>query len=470
MADDSGFYYDPGTGRYFRELPPHLSNIKDSLPSRDLPTAEASDLLEQSAPRTRRRYGGELVPKTLFRLTAHISRFLDPFNVLQYTLPQSVLCSSRRFELEAYMSGASIPLTPEASAVLGAPRKVTDMTLNRSGDLVISSTRLPSSDSALFFVSELAFNKAEKKVDVRPITLELCQTFTMLGPEIGISANEQSEIVLHYEALRKSGFVLARTYRPGRDGVVAQETLSSRWYKTEPARWPMPLHIRKIPLAEGLTCTPFLTGGTIGALSTLKGEIHVLGMYNISDMESTHTLCSPDESSVLSMAFREHELILYAGTRSGTVLTWDLRTESLDPTSIMNIESSSSVVPSVIQLHVIDNDYLVANCLDSKLLLWDLRMNRQVLSYSEHINSHHACRSVVDKSQSVVVAVGDDKSIRVWSLWEGTMLRCIPEMRYSDGLLVGELPGIAYTNSLGGPSGPPALLVATHEGFTPLSL
>ena len=470
MADDTGFYYDPGTGRYFRELPPHLSNIKDSLPARELPTAEASDKLEQSAPRTRRRYGTDLVPKTLFRLTSHISRFLDPFNVLQYTLPQAVLCSSKRFELEAYMSGASIPLTPEASAVLGAPRKVTDMTLNRSGDLVISSTRLPTSDSALFFVSELSFNKAEKKVDVRPITLELCQSFSMLGPEIGISGNEQSEIVLHYEALRKSGFVLARTYRPGRDGQVSQETLSSRWYKTEAARWPMPLHHRKIPLAEGLTCTPFLTGGTIGALSSLNGEIHVLGMYNISDMESTHTLCTPDESSVLSMAFREHELILYAGTRGGNVLMWDLRSESPKPSSSITIEKTSTLNPSVIHIHTIDNDYLLANCLDSKLLLWDCRMNRQVLSYSEHINSHHSCHSVVDTSQSVVAAVGDDKSIRVWSLWEGTLLRCIPEMRYSDGLLEGEFPGIAYSNSLGGPSGPPALLVATHEGFTPLSL
>lgn len=472
-----GFYFDPVTGHYFREAPAHLGYQTNLPVTRSKNRQEGADTSkERVIPRAEYGYTytqlaylrPDLMPKTLFSLTAHISRFLDPFRAVHYSLPHATVCSVSALEMEASMSGASIPLTPEASALLGAPRVVRDMMVNRSGDMIISSTRLPT-NSALFFVSELNFDKHEKKAHVKPITLELCRNYSMLGTEIGISGNGKSDIVVHYEALPSCGYVLARTYRPGSDGEVSQETLSSRWYKTDAARWPMTLE--GVPNADAIACTPSLSREVVGAISTIDGEVNVLCLPNASDMTLLQKLNTPDKSSALSLTFLEDPQILHVGTRSGTIVSWDLRCESSSPSSTTTIESSEKVRPSVIQMHSVGDNYLVTNCLDSKLLLWDWRMNRQVLSYPTHVNSHHPCRSIVDSSRSFVAAVGDDRSIRLWSLWKGLLLRCIKDTEYSTkDLLDGEFPAIAYSESLGGNGGVPSLLVATHEALIPFSL
>ena len=488
-----GFYYDEESGRYFRKPPRRLAYMTNTHPAppsrktlRNIASHQSSTCQSTTSPHHntplhlhvnhahRQLLLGQTtvaIPKSVFGLLSSAPLSLDPLLALAPALPRALLSSSRQLEHGVSLSRPNISLLHNATPHLGTPRKVRDVTVNRGGDIVVCAMRAPVG-SVVFFASEIVFTKPEKKVVIRPIspTIETGPGYSMFGRDIDIvSCGEtESHVVMHYFTSPTSSYVIVKTYRRREDVAFSQASLPTRSYETEEARWPSELdgqlHI------DALCCTPSLSKGLIGAVSTQKGVVKVLRLLNASSVTTTHTRKTPDKSSALSLGFCEQASLVYAGTRSGTVVAWDLRSRSCVSSDALSTGRPNGMKPSVIQVHPLGDHYFIANCMDSKLLLWDCRMHRQVLSYPSHINSFRSCRSVVDTAQSFVAAVGEDQTIRVWSLWRGTLLRNILPAEYSRKLLDGELPAITYSNCLGGPRGYPALLVGTHEGLTPFTM
>ena len=464
-ADLPGYYFDKEKKRYFRTPSPHLAYMASDI--RAPPPSLTDTSKEGSAIVPSYRVRHPLSPKSIFSLTAHVSR---TFDASHYALSQLLVCNSTRrgsVDLNGSVTGPSM--------YFNTCRKITHLLLNQSGNVVYTSLRLLELPSGVMFLtSEIVFDRLENKLSLCSVGFEACRIDSFIGPAMGISAHGHSDILLHCERYYNTGciYVQAKTYETGIKEDIDQSTMSSRCHAAR-------CRVTELPSAgfttEALASTPTLSESVIGAIAIGSSHkcdaIHILGLPNANDLVLLETRYMPRKSIVFSLAFHEDTPLLYAGTRSGTVTTWDLRS-NVESTS-MTIKTSSKSNPSVIQMHPLENHYLLANCLDSKLLLLDTRMNRQVLSYPAHINLYHPCRSTVDKSQSFVAAVGEDKAIRLWSIWQGKLLRTIPETEYtaSDQGVVDEgLPAIAWTNSLGGPGGVPAMLIGTPGGYTPFTL
>ena len=452
-----GFYYDEEKQRYFRAPPGHLAYMTpDHQPA---PTFAAESKTQAgrhdyTSTSTVRRWdacaaGRGHVPKSVFAMQSRISTSFDP-SLLYQTLPLTFACSSCPMEL-----------TP-------MDRRVLDIKLNGDGNLAVITLKEDDMNQTIQLCQFLFSPPSQRKMLLLPHLGRYISN--EYGSCVGVcSYGTDSEIVLVLDGYYNYGRIVAYTFGKRQDAFEGE----SLWFvKDTTHRFPL-----FVPKSEFLCCVPRYTGGVLCAapgnyrdkqhsgkvsvlgLSSSRRQLKILDVYNVGD-----------ESTLMSLTFREDPLHLYAGTRSGIVASFDLRTKR--KCSTMTVNKESKTAPSVIRLHALGREYLITSCMDSKLLLWDCRMNRQVLSYAEHCNSHYWCQSVVDKSQGFVACVGEDKSIRVWSAWTGSLLRCIPMSEYATdrNVLDGEFPAIAHTHSLGGIEGAHALLVGTKEGVTPFTV
>lgn len=446
MAGIPGYYFDDEKKRYFRSPPEHLAYTMPDMPSKSAPSSTHNPHCSSSTVATRPQRECTLasaLPKSLYDLTTRISRFHDPFTTLRYALPQAVVCNSKCRKLD--------------DAIEVGGHHVSHIVLNEAGSMVALSTS--SSEISKFFVLEI-YVWPEKRFNVPVSAMELFPSYysadhTMMGPNICVTSYDKSELVMYSHTLGVRVGVLTPTSSCVRNRESYWNSCGDR------------SALSNVPV-DALASTT-VSEKVLGAISTHHGRVKV---FSMPDMQSIRTCHSVDKSSVFSLTFHQEPLLLYAGTRSGTVVTWDLRSKkSVSSASVAN-KGNVRTNPSVIQMHTLDGNYLIASCLTSKILLWDCRMNRPVLTYPGHQNSYHSCRSCVDHSQSFLAAVGEDKSIRIWSLWKGTLLRTISEAEYviNEGLFDGEIPAISYSDHLGGLQGKPALLIATHEGLTSLTI
>ena len=454
--DIPGYYYDEEKKRYFRSPPEHLAYMMTDTPSKGVGSCTSND--SPFKVRTHSQHSRTLanaVPRSVFDLTARISSLRDPSSTLYYALPQTLVCSSRRHQLD------NLKKRMHYDHCLDPP-KFSHVMLNQSGNLVVSSVKLSMGPCQYphFLVSGLYFVGPENRVKVLPATMEHLSWCESLSPNMSITEYRKAEIVM---CCSKTD-VMVCVCRPDRNREIDDVSQPH-------CRWTCKVSLKSMTDIDEKTVTTIsLSEKVLGAYNSVRrGNIDV---YELPDLKPVQSHTTPDKSSALSLLFRPSPLLLHAGTRSGTIVTWDLRSERYVSSTAIPNDSHDRAKPSVIQMHALDNNYLVANCLSSKLLLWDCKMNRQVFSYPRHANSYRPCQSCVDASQSVLAAVGEDKAIRVWSVWKGTLLRTIAETEYvTNGCLYdGELPAIAYNDHLGGRGGKPGLLIATHEGFTPFTI
>jgi hypothetical protein len=434
-----GFYYDEEKQRYFREPPKHLAYMqsdqltKPCKKKRDTKTkCDTVSVSSNSGRCSRLGYACgtalSVVPKSVFSLASRMPSCRDP-SLLQRTLPQTLVCSSK--------------------SVGGISRSVVnDMKVNIRGDLAVFGH-----ESELVDVLQVSLVPPQRRICL----LRATRT-AMTARMSGISAHgTSSDVVVVFNGC----YVHAQTYEKGRKGVEKNVSYDFN------AHFPRNTFSRDLEGVELISCLPRFSGGVLCAVSYVKGHAGKVSILSFPD--GSTLICSGmysmGQEKILSLTFREEPLLLYVGTRSGIITAWDLRSKS--KASTITVKADGSIRPSVIRLHSIDSDYLVTSCMDSRLLLWDCRMqNRQVLSYAEHRNSHHWCQSIVNESQGFVASVEEDRSILIWSTWTGRLLRRIQMSMYvsDEAAMDGVFPVICHTERLGGVEGAQALLIGTPEG------
>ena len=449
-----GYYYDPKTKRYFRSPPQHLAYMVTDF------KATPRTSRPRDGPRYDKTY--DQVPTSFFNLVCQTSRSLHPPNML--TITETSICSSKCHPMEGFFDRGKV---------------VANLRLNTKGDMVAAYILEPLglNPVSFLYLYELGFSKPRKEIKLLPFYFRSFHPQYMLGSPVGICGDGESEVVVCYEKVRKRGCVIARTCKSGTSDGVDEDLFTRNWHTTDEhvdsahAMWTVPVREDSCS-ADALSCTTSTSNGVLGALSTTKGMVHVLGLLNMHSLVEIGKRQTPDKRSVLSLEFSKSHAVLYAGTRSGKVMLWDLRSSS-NTCSMIHIKRSGRLNPSVIQLHTLNDNYLVTNSMSSELLLWDCRMNRQVISYPGHTNSYRTCQSAIDRTQSIVAAVSEDKTIRIWSVWSGKLLRCIPDTEYVIGdyeIDDCKLPAIAFSNFDEWAGGLPILLVATHNGITHFSI
>ena len=434
-----GFYYDEEKQRYFREPPKHLAYMRSEQlatpckKKRDTKTrCDTVSVSSNSGRCSRLGYACgtalSVVPKSVFRLASRMPSCRDP-SLLQRTLPQTLVSSSK------FVGRISCSV-------------VKDMKCNIRGDLAVFGN-----DDNELDVLQVSLVPPQRRIRLLRATRS-----AMVARMTGISAHgTSSDVVVIFEGC----CVHALTFEKGR------ESWEKHVYYDFNAHFPRNTFSRDLKGVELISCLPRFSGGVLCAVSYVKGHT---GKVSILSLPDGHTLScsgrySMGEEKILSLNFCQEPLLLYAGTRSGIITSWDLRSKS--KASTITVKADGSIRPSVIRLHSIDNDYLVTSCMDSRLLLWDCRMqNRQVLSYAEHRNSHHWCQSIVNESQGFVASVEEDRSILIWSTWRGRLLRRIQMSMYvsDEAAMDGVFPVICHTERLGGVEGAQALLIGTPEG------
>uniref|UniRef100_UPI0035901D9C DDB1- and CUL4-associated factor 4 n=1 Tax=Myxine glutinosa TaxID=7769 RepID=UPI0035901D9C len=166
-----------------------------------------------------------------------------------------------------------------------------------------------------------------------------------------------------------------------------------------------------------------------------------------------HTL-----SDVLAQCFATQAPLLYSGSRSGEVWSWDLRQRAprLGPKPSLFRLSSAATSLSLLS----DENYLVAADMAGKINLWDMRAQRTVQNFEGHQNKHYILPVHVEEALGTVVAVGQDYVTRIWSLRNGRLLRSVPS---PVPVSCEGVPSVVLSPHLGGTRGEPGLLMAAGK-------
>ncbi|XP_072172628.1 DDB1- and CUL4-associated factor 4-like [Diadema setosum] len=129
-------------------------------------------------------------------------------------------------------------------------------------------------------------------------------------------------------------------------------------------------------------------------------------------------------SDVFSQVFSRKSPVLYNGTRRGEVLGVDLRIPSHSHVDMTAVLRHNVSVCSIQLLR--DENYLVAGDLGGEIKLWDVRKGSVVQEFKGHHNENYHLPVMVDFTESILYAVGQDKYTRFWSLKTGELLHTIP--------------------------------------------
>lgn len=161
--------------------------------------------------------------------------------------------------------------------------------------------------------------------------------------------------------------------------------------------------------------------------SHLMGNSLALGMHSkgiyVPDVNSSVGFRILDTSSDVLAIYQEPNLI-YTGTRSGSVVRWDIRARSHNQSPLLSNRYKSS---SITHLRTIGQSRLLVSSIDGRLELFDLRFpieSAPVTSFLGHVNKYsHKLPLAVDPSERFIFAAGQDNVIRAWSVQNGKLLR-----------------------------------------------
>ncbi|XP_065313803.1 uncharacterized protein LOC135923142 [Gordionus sp. m RMFG-2023] len=197
-----------------------------------------------------------------------------------------------------------------------------------------------------------------------------------------------------------------------------------------------------------------------------RDQCSLLSKHQRISMESNEELLS----DVLSSTFSEDGCLLLLGTRKGSIEIVDVKTAQ-DSTKIvktkqmltLSVKISFDIFPknynrtmddlinsndetkfidsidssqgcrinqknySICDMKFVpgDNYHLLTSHYGDKLLMWDLRLSKIVLSYPGHCNSHKYVRVNCDLSANIVYCGGTDKIVRIWTLWGAEPLKIL---------------------------------------------
>ncbi|KAJ7195503.1 hypothetical protein GGX14DRAFT_676825 [Mycena pura] len=172
--------------------------------------------------------------------------------------------------------------------------------------------------------------------------------------------------------------------------------------------------------------------------ASLSGAMLVLGAARsavvLSDLDASGPVRTlPTASDVFATA--QHETLVYAGTRGGAVLRFDVRTPTNKPSAHVVAESSTAwdsattgQRSSVTFLHSMrDGRAHLVGFMDGRLGMLDLRFARRgappAVAYAGHVNATSPrLGTALDPTERLLFAAGEDRRLRAWAVDSGVPL------------------------------------------------
>jgi len=171
--------------------------------------------------------------------------------------------------------------------------------------------------------------------------------------------------------------------------------------------------------------------------SSLALGMHGKGIF-IPDVNASVGFRILDTFSDVLAIYQQPNLV-WAGTRSGTIIKWDTRTWSHNQKPFLSNRYKANPIT---HLRAIGLDQLLVGRMDGRLELFDLRNpieSAPVISFAGHVNSYSTKLAfAVDPSERFIFAVGQDDVIRAWSVLNGQRL-CGSEVETVTGMDMGLL-------------------------------
>ncbi|KAJ3166039.1 hypothetical protein HDU88_003582 [Geranomyces variabilis] len=139
-----------------------------------------------------------------------------------------------------------------------------------------------------------------------------------------------------------------------------------------------------------------------------------------------------DKSHVLSQEFDETGTLLFNGCRNGRIHNCDLRERVTSSTFNLSpgqgdVTFTGSHRSSVCTLKAISSNRLVSAAMNGSIYMWDLRNTRSpLLELAGQVNTHTKVNFAIDDYESTLVAAGEDRYMRTWSLRTGDLLSQMP--------------------------------------------
>ncbi|XP_076464364.1 DDB1- and CUL4-associated factor 4-like [Babylonia areolata] len=172
------------------------------------------------------------------------------------------------------------------------------------------------------------------------------------------------------------------------------------------------------------------------------------------------------KSDVLAQVFSKEDggKKMYTGIRRGSILLHDLRTSNASPVCHSKMNHLSSVC--CLRLSPEEN-YVYASDFLGGIKKWDLRMQKEVLTYSGLFNLQCKLPFHIDESQSLLYAAGQDCYSKIWCLKTGKLLLTIPPP-YEASLYF--IPVVRFSTRWGRSPGNVGLIMGGHEDIYVYSL
>uniref|UniRef100_A0A914V3R1 Uncharacterized protein n=2 Tax=Plectus sambesii TaxID=2011161 RepID=A0A914V3R1_9BILA len=185
-----------------------------------------------------------------------------------------------------------------------------------------------------------------------------------------------------------------------------------------------------------------------------------LGMENYAMMVDVITernfRLSSRHKNVLSQEFAPAGDLLYMGLKGDDVICCDLR---LPSHHIVSSFAQANV--GWLRLLKSDPNFLLAENFLGQVKMWDVRNRKALMSFSGHKNSHYRLSCLVDESEKLLFAVGDDGTTRGWSLKTAELLCEVPSPRPVQERA--DFPRVCFSDNWAGISGNAAVVLAVED-------
>ncbi|KAI9083938.1 hypothetical protein K1719_034196 [Acacia pycnantha] len=143
------------------------------------------------------------------------------------------------------------------------------------------------------------------------------------------------------------------------------------------------------------------------------GEDHKVNLWAIGKPNAILSL-SGHSSGIDSVGFDSSEVLVAAGSASGTIKLWDLEEAKIVRTLTGHRSNCTSV-----DFHPF-GEFFASGSLDTNLKIWDIRKKGCIHTYKGHTRGVNAIRFTPDGRW--VVSGGEDNSVKLWDLTAGKLL------------------------------------------------
>ncbi|KAJ1374899.1 hypothetical protein KIN20_038010 [Parelaphostrongylus tenuis] len=172
-------------------------------------------------------------------------------------------------------------------------------------------------------------------------------------------------------------------------------------------------------------------------------------------------MISSRRRNVISQHFSSDGNVIFMGLRDSDVILSDLRMKSHHVIGTLKGSRSTGWIK---QLRIAYPQCVMIENFKGELKMYDSRqMDRELMSYDGHCNTHFRLPCTVDSQENFVFAVGSDGCTRGWSLSSGQQLCAVPCPRPVDDRT--DFPRVAYSSSWGGRAGSSALVLAVGDSL-----